>query len=103
GPRARRGLSRDRQNVLGPCPTAHHLIAAKRNSHNARARRSYFGVRVPSCGGKPASDLEPTMTTQTAQAAYFHALHENLLILANAWDGASARVIKEAGALAVAT
>lgn len=43
------------------------------------------------------------MTAQAAQAAQFRALHESFLILPNAWDAASARVIKEAGAKAVAT
>jgi 2-methylisocitrate lyase-like PEP mutase family enzyme len=37
----------------------------------------------------------------TAEA--FHALHDDFLILPNAWDAASARVIQEAGATAIAT
>ncbi len=36
-------------------------------------------------------------------AATFHRLHETLLILPNAWDAASARVVQDAGARAVAT
>ena len=36
-------------------------------------------------------------------AATFHKLHENLLILPNAWDAASARVVQDAGAKAIAT
>ena len=35
-------------------------------------------------------------------AATFHKLHENLLILPNAWDAASARVVQDAGAKAIA-
>lgn len=41
--------------------------------------------------------------TQTALAADFHALHQDLLVLPNCWDPASARVIQEAGAPALAT
>src|SRR5438270_913344 len=42
--------------------------------------------------------------TQQEQAHAFHALHqEGLLILPNAWDAGSARVIEEAGAKAIAT
>ena len=36
-------------------------------------------------------------------AATFHKLHEQLLILPNAWDAASARVVQDAGAKAIAT
>lgn len=36
-------------------------------------------------------------------AALFHKLHEELLILPNAWDAASARVVEDAGAKAIAT
>ncbi|MGQ0532975.1 MAG: isocitrate lyase/PEP mutase family protein [Caulobacteraceae bacterium] len=36
-------------------------------------------------------------------AAKFHKLHEELLILPNAWDAASARVTQDAGAKAIAT
>jgi 2-methylisocitrate lyase-like PEP mutase family enzyme len=42
--------------------------------------------------------------TQQEQARAFHALHQDgLLILPNAWDAGSARIIEEAGAKAVAT
>jgi len=42
--------------------------------------------------------------TQAEQARAFHALHQDgLLILPNAWDAGSARVIEEAGAKAIAT
>jgi len=43
------------------------------------------------------------MTASQANAAAFHALHKDLLILPNAWDAASARVTEEAGAKAIAT
>lgn len=36
-------------------------------------------------------------------AATFHKLHEDLLILPNAWDAASARIVQDAGAKAIAT
>lgn len=36
-------------------------------------------------------------------AAAFHALHQDLLILPNAWDAASARITQDAGAKAIAT
>jgi len=42
--------------------------------------------------------------TQAEQARAFHALHhDGLLILPNAWDAGSARIIEEAGAKAIAT
>jgi 2-methylisocitrate lyase-like PEP mutase family enzyme len=42
--------------------------------------------------------------TQQQQARVFHALHQDgLLILPNAWDAGSARIIEEAGAQAIAT
>jgi 2-methylisocitrate lyase-like PEP mutase family enzyme len=42
--------------------------------------------------------------TQSEQARVFHALHQDgLLILPNAWDAGSARIIEEAGAKAIAT
>ena len=41
------------------------------------------------------------MSAETA--ATFHKLHENLLILPNAWDAASARIVQDAGANAIAT
>jgi 2-methylisocitrate lyase-like PEP mutase family enzyme len=42
--------------------------------------------------------------TTNSQAQVFHALHsEGLLILPNAWDAASARIVEHAGAKAVAT
>ncbi len=37
------------------------------------------------------------------KAATFHKLHEQLLILPNAWDAASARIVQDAGAKAIAT
>lgn len=46
------------------------------------------------------------MNNRTTQAAAFHALHSNPeqpLLLANAWDVASARLVESAGALAIAT
>lgn len=43
------------------------------------------------------------MSTQRAKADAFHRLHDELLILPNAWDAASARMIEQAGAAAVAT
>lgn len=46
------------------------------------------------------------MNNTTAQATVFHALHSNQghpLLLANAWDVASARLVESAGAQAVAT
>ena len=42
------------------------------------------------------------MPARPQDAASFHALHRDLLILPNAWDAASARVIQDAGAAAVA-
>lgn len=36
-------------------------------------------------------------------AAKFHKLHEELLILPNVWDAASARIVQDAGAKAIAT
>jgi 2-methylisocitrate lyase-like PEP mutase family enzyme len=42
--------------------------------------------------------------TEIEQARAFHALHQDgLLILPNAWDAGSARIIEEAGAKAIAT
>lgn len=41
--------------------------------------------------------------TQTERATTFHALHDDLLVLPNCWDAASARIIQEAGAPALAT
>src|SRR5437764_473672 len=42
--------------------------------------------------------------TQLEYARVFHALHQDgLLILPNAWDAGSARIIEEAGAKAIAT
>ena len=43
------------------------------------------------------------MPAQAENAATFHKLHEELLILPNAWDAASARIVQDAGAKAVAT
>jgi 2-methylisocitrate lyase-like PEP mutase family enzyme len=43
------------------------------------------------------------MPARPETAAAFHALHDDFLILPNAWDAASARLIQEAGAKAIAT
>src|SRR5215471_917899 len=43
------------------------------------------------------------MTARPHDAETFYALHRDFLILPNAWDAASARVVQEAGAKAVAT
>ena len=43
------------------------------------------------------------MTARPADAARFHALHKDFLTLPNAWDAASARMVQDAGAKAVAT
>ena len=43
------------------------------------------------------------MPARPADAARFHDLHKELLLLPNAWDAASARVMQEAGAKAIAT
>jgi 2-methylisocitrate lyase-like PEP mutase family enzyme len=45
------------------------------------------------------------MTSQQDKAKLFHALHQTdpVLVLANAWDVASARVVEAAGAAAIAT
>lgn len=43
------------------------------------------------------------MPARPNDAAQFHALHRELLILPNAWDAATARLTQEAGAKAIAT
>lgn len=43
------------------------------------------------------------MPARPNDAATFHALHEGFLVLPNAWNAASARVMQEAGARAIAT
>lgn len=43
------------------------------------------------------------MPARPQDAAVFHALHNDLLILPNAWDAASARITQDAGAKAIAT
>lgn len=43
------------------------------------------------------------MPANPQKATEFHALHETFLILPNAWDAVSARVIQDAGAKAIAT
>lgn len=43
------------------------------------------------------------MPARPNDAATFHALHDDLLILPNAWDAASARVTQDIGAKAIAT
>lgn len=61
---------------------------------------------TPGTSSHPTSspDAAPA-TTQTARADRFHALHRGSspLLLVNAWDAASARIVEEAGAEAVAT
>ena len=43
------------------------------------------------------------MSARPQDAETFHALHRDFLILPNAWDAGSARIVQEAGAKAVAT
>lgn len=43
------------------------------------------------------------MPARPQDAAQFHALHRDFLILPNAWDAASARITQDAGARAIAT
>jgi 2-methylisocitrate lyase-like PEP mutase family enzyme len=43
------------------------------------------------------------MPARPQDAAQFHALHRDFLILPNAWDAASARMVQDAGAKAIAT
>ena len=43
------------------------------------------------------------MTTQSEQVGRFRALHQGMLVLPNAWDAASARMVQELGGRAVAT
>lgn len=43
------------------------------------------------------------MSARPQDAETFHALHRDFLILPNAWDAGSARVVQEAGAKAIAT
>ncbi len=43
------------------------------------------------------------MPARPQDAEKFHALHRDFLILPNAWDAGSARIVQEAGAKAVAT
>lgn len=43
------------------------------------------------------------MRELTTRAAEFRQLHERMLVLPNAWDAASARIIEKAGAAAIAT
>lgn len=43
------------------------------------------------------------MPARPQDAAAFHALHQDLLILPNAWDAASAKIVELAGARAIAT
>jgi 2-methylisocitrate lyase-like PEP mutase family enzyme len=43
------------------------------------------------------------MPARPQDAATFHALHQDLLILPNAWDAASAKIVEDAGAKAIAT
>ncbi len=43
------------------------------------------------------------MTSRPNDAATFHALHKDFLILPNAWDAVSAKLVERAGAKAIAT
>lgn len=43
------------------------------------------------------------MPARTQDAAVFHRLHEDFLILPNVWDAASAKLVERAGAKAIAT
>lgn len=45
---------------------------------------------------------EPFMPAHRTAAARFHTLHEDFLILPNAWDGVTAKLIEQAGAKAIA-
>src|SRR4051812_36678787 len=56
-------------------------------------------------GPTPDLGTEISMTAQAEIAAAFHRLHHapELLLLANAWDPGSARLIESLGARAVAT
>jgi 2-methylisocitrate lyase-like PEP mutase family enzyme len=49
--------------------------------------------------------MADALSLQDQAAQRFHALHQGsgVLVLANAWDAVSARVVEEAGALAAAT
>jgi len=49
--------------------------------------------------------MKPDLETQVAKAQAFRAMHhgEKTLVLPNAWDVASARILEEAGAAAIAT
>ena len=49
--------------------------------------------------------MKPDLATQAAKADAFRAMHrgEKILVLPNAWDVASARILEEAGAAAIAT
>jgi 2-methylisocitrate lyase-like PEP mutase family enzyme len=49
-------------------------------------------------------EASPMSVEKSAEnATKFHKLHEELLILPNAWDAASARIVQDAGAKAIAT
>src|SRR5262249_62187324 len=56
-------------------------------------------------GHLPRRRMEDSMTAQTDAATLFRRLHQGpaLLILANAWDAGSARLIESLGAPAIAT
>jgi 2-methylisocitrate lyase-like PEP mutase family enzyme len=47
--------------------------------------------------------MEAQMPARPDDSAVFHALHDDFLILPNAWDAASAKLIERAGAKAIAT
>ena len=49
--------------------------------------------------------MKPDLETQAAKAQAFRAMHrsEKILVLPNAWDVASARILEEAGTAAIAT
>src|SRR5437660_12334984 len=49
--------------------------------------------------------MKPDLETQAAKAQAFRAMHrgEKILVLPNAWDVASARILENAGVAAIAT
>jgi Phosphoenolpyruvate phosphomutase len=61
-------------------------------------------IRECATGTRDHIWLMTTDTTATDHAARFRQLHETgVLVLPNAWDAASARLIEDAGAQAIAT
>src|SRR5688572_6685732 len=75
----------------------------------ASARHRYMtDSDTPSCNDRhpasPASEIAMS-ATQTTKAAAFQALHRNAgtFVIANAWDGGSARILQSIGFSAIAT